>query len=287
MSRYLLIVVSVFFGVQASAQTSDSIFAVRKGKDFVIKYTSRANESVFMISKRFFTPQEKIESLSMVDGRKKLIPGTDLYIPLVANENFHSTKEPVGIENQQEVYYKVREKDNIALISLFAGVQKTDLISWNSLHGNTLVEGQPLFIGWVKVVPKDSINLRNGIAYPSKRTRAASVDTDKHAFGEMDSIYNVQTRNGTNTLQEKGTAVFFEKAGNNKIYYAFHSTSSPGTVIKIYNPGSGKTIYAKVLAPIPNTKLYANAIIGICNAAREALGVTDGKAWCELSYSPN
>lgn len=287
MSRYLLILLFLLPGMQATAQYHDSLFAVRKGKDLVIKYTSKPGESVLMLSRRFFTTQQKIESLSMVDGRKKLEPGTDLYIPLVTGINYHPNKEPVGIENQQEIYYHVKEKDNVALISLFAGMQKQDLIEWNSLHGNTLSEGQPLFIGWVNIVRRDSINLKNGIAYPSKRTRMPVSDTDKHAFGELDSLYDVQTRGGTNILTEKGTAVFFEKAGNNKIYYAFHNTSQPGTVIKVYNPGTGKTIFAKVLAPIPDTKLYANSIIGICSAAKEALGITDSKAWCELTYSPN
>ena len=287
MSRSLLLMFFALSGVSAFAQNTDSLFAVRKAKDLVIKYSSRPGESVSMISKRFFVPQQKIESLSMVDGRKKLVPGTDLYIPMVNNENFHATKDPVGIENQQEVYYKVKEGDNVALISLFAGMQKQDLISWNNLRGNTLAEGQPLFIGWLKIVAKDSINLANGIAYPSRRTHAAMHDTEKHAFGELDSLYNVQTRNGTSIISEKGTAVFFDKAGSNKIYYAFHNTSQPGTVIKVYNPGTGKTVYAKVLAAIPDTKLYANAIIGICSGAKEALGITDNKAWCELSYSPN
>ena len=60
-----------------------------------------------------------------------------------------------------------------------------------------------------------------------------------------------------------------------------------GTVIKITNPGSGKTIYVKVLDKIPDTKLYTNSIIGISNSAREALGVTDSKAWVEISYPVN
>jgi hypothetical protein len=159
---------------------------------------------------------------------------------------------------------------------------------WNTLHGNSLQEGQPLFIGWVKIVPKDSINLLNGVAYPNRCTRpATAVDTSKHAFGELDSLYNAQTRNGTNVISEKGTAVFFEKAGNSKIYYAFHNTTPRGAVIKVTNPGTGRTVYVKVLGPIPDTKLYANSVIGISSTAKDALGINDAKAWVELSYTPN
>ena len=57
--------------------------------------------------------------------------------------------------------------------------------------------------------------------------------------------------------------------------------------MKVFNPGTNKTIYVKILGPVPDTKLYANSIIGICDAAKEALGITDNKAWVELSYPAN
>ncbi len=289
MSRYLFVIVFSFLSLHCIAQEADSIFAVRKGPNLAIQYVLKPGENVGMIARRFYSTEEKIERLSMVDGRKKLAPGTELYIPMEVNKNYRSSREAVGIDHQQEIYYRVREKDDIGLIALLANATKQDLVLWNNLRGNRLAEGQPLFIGWIKIIPKDSINLQNGIAYPSKRPRATTTTTDttKHAFGELDSLYNVQTKNGTNVISEKGTAVFFEKAGNNKIFYAFHSTSQPGTVIKVFNPGTGKTIYAKVLARMPDTKLYANSVIGICSAAKEALGVVDSKAWCELTYSPN
>jgi LysM repeat protein len=286
MLKYSFLAIVTLFFQYAHAQETDSIYAVRKGPGLAIDYTSKPKESVNMIASRFYSSADKIESASMVDGKKKLPPGTTLTVPL-NKANFNAAREKSGMDNQQEIYYKVREKDNVALIALLAGIQKHDLITWNSLHGNSLQEGQALFIGWVKVVPKDSINLSNGIAYPSVKTNVVIKDTSTHSFGELDSLYNAQTSNGNNTITEKGTAVFFEKAGSNKIFYAFHSTSRRGAIIKIVNPGTGKMVYAKVLGPLPDTKLYANSIIGITSSAKEALGIAENKAWCELVYAPN
>jgi len=288
MSKYLLLFIFFISGVTSFAQQTDSIFAVRKGPNLAIRHVLKPGESIAMLAYRFYTAVDKIESMSEVDGRKKLAPGTVLLIPLTS-ENFLAAREAVGIENHEQVFYKVKEKDNIPLICIYLGIKKPDLILWNSLHGNTITEGQPLFVGWVKMIPQDSINIANGVAYPSHRRTAIveTTDTVKHAFGGLDSLYNVQTSNGRNTITEKGTAVFFEKTGKNNIYYAFHNTTPRGAIIKVTNPGTGKYIYAKVLGPIPDTKLYANSIIGICNAAKEMLGVTEEKAWCELSYSPN
>ena len=287
MSRLVICFLFLLLCFGASAQDMDSVFAVRKGKDLAVEYISKPGESINMIAERFYTPVEKIERMSMIDGRKKLLTGSSVFIP-VTTENFSGVKIAAGLDYKTQLYYKVKEQDNIALISMYAGIKKDELILWNSLKGNTLREGQPLFIGWIKIVPRDSINLENGIAYPSRRyNRIAAPDTAKHAFGELDSVYNVQTTNGTNTITEKGTAVFFDKTGKNDVCYAFHNTTQRGTIIKIMNPGTGKIVYAKVLGPIPETKLYANSIIGISSIAKDALGITDNKAWCELYYSPN
>ncbi len=286
MLRYLMLFIYSLIAVQSMAQNSDSLIANRKGAGLVITYRLKAGESVAMIANRFYAPQDKIESLSMVDGRKKLPVGTTLYIP-VSPENFTASKEKAGLQHQQELYFRVGERDDLALVSMYAGVKKQDIVLWNGMRGNSLKQGQAVFIGWLKIVQKDSITMADGIAYPSRKGRVVNNDTGRHAFGELDSLYNVQTRNGTNVLNEKGTAVFFEKGGSNKIYFAFHSTTPRGAIIKVTNPGTGKTIYAKVLGPVPDTKQYANAVIGISSAAKEALGITEDKAWCELTYFPN
>ena len=289
MLRYILFSILILASAGSMAQSSDSLFAMRKGSGLSIAYRLKKGESVSMIAARFHSPIEKIESNSQVDGRKKLPVGTTLYIPVVSGENFTASREAVGIDHQEPLYFKVGEKDNLALISLFAGVKKQDIVQWNTMKGNNLRQGDIVFIGWMKVIAKDSTSLADGIAYPTASGTAArtATDTSRHAYGELDSLYNAQTRNGTNTISEKGTAAFFEKAGSNKIFYAFHNTSPRGTVIKVYNPGSGKTIYVKVLSTIPETKEFANCIIGISNAAKEALGVTDTRTWCELTYTPN
>lgn len=283
--KYCFTIVLLSIGVLSYAQDVDSLFAVRKGPNLALRHFSKPGESISMLSKRFYESQEKIESLSGIDGRRKLETGTMLFIPM-SKENFMAAREPVGVDHREPVYYRVGERDDLALISMYAGARKQDIILWNTLKGVKLAEGQVLFIGWMKMVPRDSINMANGLAWPTMRRKAAPSDTSKHAFGELDSLYNIQTKDGTNVLTEKGTAVFFEKAGKNNIYYAFHNTSQRNAIIKVTNPGTGKVIYAKVLGPIPDTKLYANCIIGISSGAKEALGVTDTKAWCELSYSP-
>ena len=72
-----------------------------------------------------------------------------------------------------------------------------------------------------------------------------------------------------------------------EMYFALHGTAPKGTIIKVYNPGTDKQVFVKVIGTLPGTKQYYNSIIGIAGGAKDVLGVTDEKAWCELKYAPN
>lgn len=274
----------------ALAQEADSLFAVRRGNKWAVKYEMKKGENLAMLAQRFYVNERDFDFLPDYDRNKKLTPGTTVFIP-VTSPNYSLSKPGVlDSKDMHELYYHVAAKDDIGLIATYAGVTKTTIRTWNNLHGNTLTEDEVLFIGWLKMIGRDTTeNPLRASAYPAVPKKAvAGTDTSKlRNIGGLDTVYNRQTNNGQNVLTEKGTAVFFEKAGKLGAYQAFHNTTPRGTIIKVYNPGTGKTIYAKVLGAVPDTKLYANSIIGISDAAKEALGITESKAWVELSYPAN
>ena len=273
------------FCLDVKSQTTDTLFAIRKETIWAIKYTVKPRETVHMLALRFYISNEELEFANEYEIIKKLAPGSVINIP-VTKANYFINKQSMDNSNLRELYYHVGPKDDIGIISTYAGVTKVDMRKWNGLKGNTLTIGQVLFIGWVKVMALDSMYPASFLAYPSAK-RVSVADTVKHSSGGLDEAYYRQTNNGMNVLTEKGTAVFFDKSVKNNVYVAFHNATPRGTIIKVFNPGNGKFIYARVLGPLPDTKLYANSIIGISSAAKEELGVTDNKAWCELSYAAN
>jgi len=284
MIRSVLLILCLAAGSSCLAQ-DDSLFAIRKDGNWVLKYEMKQGEYVRMLALRFTVSEGSILNINDPESIKKLGPGASLFIPLNADNNYFTTKEPLAY--MRELYYRVVPKDDIALVSMYTGVTKSQMRTWNNLKGNTILPGQVMFIGWVKMIAKDTASPTYILAYPSAKRRHASVDTVKPVVpGGLDTTYARQTNNGTNVLTEKGTAVFFERAGKSNVCIAFHNTAVRGTIIKVYNPGNGKVIYARVLGPIPNTKQYANSIVGLSAQGKEALGVTDSKTWCELSYSP-
>ncbi len=289
MLRYLSIFLLCMLSFGAMAQDADSILAVRRGPRWAVKYEIKKGESVHMLAHRFYVNEKDIEFDPDFDKTKKVMPGTVIYIPVISQNYSQSKPSVLDSRDMHELYYHVGLHDDIGIISTYSGVTKSTMRMWNNLHGNTLLEGQPLFIGWLKMIGRDTTDnpLRES-AYATVQKAVVAADTAKQRIpGGLDTVYNRQTNNGLNVLTEKGTAVFFEKAGKLGAYQAFHNATPRGTIIKVFNPGSGKTIYVKVLGPVPDTKLYANSIIGICDAAKDALGITDSKAWVELSYPVN
>ena len=104
--------------------------------------------------------------------------------------------------------------------------------------------------------------------------------------GVFKSDFDQQVRSGVLT-SEIGVAGLFKSTSGwtDGKYYCLHNGSTPGTIVKITNTASGKTVYAKVLDQIPDIKQNTGLLIRISNAAAEELGVGEDKFDCSLSYS--
>jgi murein DD-endopeptidase MepM/ murein hydrolase activator NlpD len=112
-------------------------------------------------------------------------------------------------------------------------------------------------------------------------------DTSKFKTSDAEITYMKQTQNETKLQTEKGPVVFFDMIGgkSGNVFLGFHSNVPRGTIIKVYNPGTGKAVFVKILGALPETKQYYNSIMGISSDAKEALGIKETRLWCELSFA--
>jgi LysM repeat protein len=120
---------------------------------------------------------------------------------------------------------------------------------------------------------------------PLKKT-ATPVGRKDFKGGVFKSDYEKQTRDKDVTSETGYAAVFKSTSGwEDGKYYCLHNTSSPGTIVKITNDATGKSIYAKVLDTIPDIDQNTGLLVRISNAGAEELGAGDTKFVCSLSYS--
>ncbi len=100
----------------------------------------------------------------------------------------------------------------------------------------------------------------------------------------MEKEWDAQTVDGTNLRTEKATAGFYQTTPQAGIY-AFYTDAPRGKVLRIRNVNNDSVTFVKVIGPLPQRRVFKGCSLGLSNEAKEALGVRDNKAMCEVSYA--
>lgn len=288
--RTSFLVCFLFLSAISSFAQEDSLFVSVRDSTWVFSHKTVPGESVFIVAKRYNVPPAILADVNGLNFQDGLPANTLVYIPL---SSFNLTgKEPVVPTAARKIYRRVSAKDDLVRLSKYAMVLPVALKQWNNLKDNTIAPGQVLFVGWVRYDATQTpfSNSAGSSGIDNSETVIQITKPVIDTLTDDEKAYLQQTDSGRNVIEEKGGVVFFNSTGKVKssdTYFAFHATAPRGTMIKVHNPGTGLTIYVKVLGPLPATKQYVNSIMGIGSVAKEALGVTENKAWCELQYAGN
>ena len=132
--------------------------------------------------------------------------------------------------------------------------------------------------------PKKEENITDvkEVTLPAKDTIKAQVIPNGGAFN---SLYEEQAKNKTEVKESGSSGVFKTTSGwQDGKYYCFNNNAPQGTIIKVTNNATGKSIYAKVLDILPDIKQNEGLILQLSNAAAEQLGVSGNRFDCSLSY---
>jgi LysM repeat protein len=98
--------------------------------------------------------------------------------------------------------------------------------------------------------------------------------------------YEKQGKDGTPKNEFGAAAIFKSTSGwEDGKYYCLHNSAAPGTIIKVTNTTTGKSIYAKVLDLIPDISQNNGLLIRLSNAAGAELGAGDGRFDCSVNFS--
>ncbi|MEO8821110.1 MAG: hypothetical protein ABI374_09730, partial [Ginsengibacter sp.] len=122
---------------------------------------------------------------------------------------------------------------------------------------------------------------------PTASSSSVAVNNST-AFGKgyFKNLYEQQTANQAPIDKSGSGAVFKSTSGwQDGKYYCFCNDAAAGTVLKITNNATGKSVYAKVLDVIPDISQNEGLITVVSNAAADALGAGDSKFDCIVSFS--
>ena len=111
-----------------------------------------------------------------------------------------------------------------------------------------------------------------------------SILTSNTITESKGSYFKTQYEEGNKSLSGNA-GVFKSTSGwSDGKYYALVNNVAVGTIVRINNPVSGKTVFAKVLGNLPDMKESVGLIARISDAAAADLNAAGGKFSVEMKY---
>jgi peptidoglycan endopeptidase LytF len=164
-----------------------------------------------------------------------------------------------------ETMYSIASKYNLTLDQLKAK---------NNLTSNSLYVGQKLLINGQYPV--------NG----AHSTAPYAINSDTAESVKNPSLRLPPSRYGLSQMDEKGTGVWIiDPDLDSSKMLVLHRTAPIGTIMKITNPMSNRSTFAKVVGKFTENESTKDVIIVMTKAVADALGALDKRFLCNLTYS--
>ena len=265
----------------------DSIAVENLNGNKNIVHKVEAKESYYSIARKYnVSPQTIIQ----FNNNKSLQIGTIIRVPTERPFSEPKANKPEPITSTDEpaklavVDYRVGPREYLIAIARKFNTTVEDLKALNNLTSNTLAVGQ------IIKVPYGTASQE--LAPPP----AAPIDTPKvegrRQSTQIDSSRNVSDRlklppgtYGLTEVNERGVAIWIadENLDGTKML-ALHQTAPIGTVVKITNPMTGKSTFAKVVGKFTQNESTKDTMIVITKAAAELIGALDKRFQVTLVY---
>jgi LysM repeat protein len=180
--------------------------------------------------------------------------------------------------------YKVSAGETLYSIAKRFNTTVEDIVKLNNLPSSNAAAGQLLKIKLNSATPPPPvvpvappiIAERDGVVYNNAQDSMNAVKFGANKFGLFEKA-------------EKGIAVSMVEEGldpSKKL--ALHRSAPIGTVIKITNPMTGKTTFAKVVGRFTDSESTKDAIIVVTKNVSDSIGALDKRVQVNISYgSPN
>ncbi len=214
----------------------------------------------------------------------------------------------VTTKNAKPVYHTVAKKETLYSISMMHNkVPIADIRKWNNLTGDALSEGTRLIVGYSgtaavaqpktvivntppqKEIKEEKVEPVQPTPPPVKKVEPVVTAPGRAANfngGVFKKDFELQAKEKTSAFETGEGGVFKSTSGwQDGKYYCLHNTAAPGTILKITNSATGRSVYAKVLDLIPDIKQNNGLLVRLSNAAADALGAAENKFDCSINYS--
>lgn len=313
MKRFILLYLCIPF--LAGAQ--DRLHVQGSAGNLYLIHKTAPKENYYSIGRIYNISPKEIAPYNKLLLESGLSLGQEIKIPL--KDNFSQSASLASDEVAIPIYHKTTTKETLSALSRqYNGVTGASLKAWNNLKTDALTPGQDIIIGYLKVKKGLSPLSSNAALIPANNEEIKSVvktsvkpETKPEIPEEKEYVKPVIVSEKTKTIpvtttvssgnvkegafksmyistgkEEKGRVGLFKSTsgwGDGK-YYCLHNTAPQGSVIKITNSLTGRSVYAKVLDVMPDLRQNTGMALRLSNSAAEALGAGANDLDCIINY---
>jgi hypothetical protein len=190
--------------------------------------------------------------------------------------------------NASFITYNVKAGETLYRIALNHNMNYNDLVKFNGLKSSNVQAGQiikiPINSTFVSNEVKEQVKTDSAnVNASNNHTNTNEISSTKTEI-DHPNTYSYQENNGTVT--EQGVATWLMEPSISKIdkFYALHRTASMGTIIKVKNPMTNRSVFVKVVGILPDTGDNHDVLIKMTQSAARRLGILDSRFRVEISY---
>lgn len=270
---------------KAAATSLDSIGVKYENGNKIIIHQLEAKETYYGLSRHYKIP---VKQIIAANKNKSLKVGDTVRIPMgthgstaesntSTNETQRPSSQPALLAQGEYTAYKVGKGETLFTISKRFIISVESIRRANGLTGDSLKAGQILKIPNKELPP------------PPARMSEIIVPDTAGTDVKKETVEIPANRYGIREMTEKGIGVWIDDLNQESgSMLALHKTAPIGTVIKITNPMTNRTTFAKVVGKFADTAETQNAIIVISKSAASLIGVLDRRFQVEIAYgAPN
>ncbi|QIL41485.1 LysM peptidoglycan-binding domain-containing protein [Pedobacter sp. HDW13] len=256
-----------------------------KSADAAGTHTVLRNETIFTIAKQYGVTAYQIRKLNdlpdnaIAIGQVLKVPGgiiADVQVPKEKQaENTRTKEKEVQAAKEESFIHTVATGENIFSIAKKYNLTAYQIRTANKLDDNNIKVDQKLIIP--KPPQPKSVN---DASKEDQQNEPDSTMVKDPKLRRDPSVY------GLSQIEEKGTAVWIaDQDLDGTKMLVLHRTAPVGRVIKITNPMTNRTTFAKVVGKFTENESTKDVIIVMTKAVADSLGALDKRFFCNLTYS--
>ncbi len=226
---------------------------------------------------------KKVDSNNQIQQKKSEVPG----------DKSTAKKKNDQKSNANVITYKVQLGETLYRIALNHNMNYNDLAKFNGLKSTSVQAGQTIKIPINTLVSNeveaqdkaDSVNIN---VNANDNSSSSSNVNGNHSTAkneiEHHNAYSYHESNGNITEQGVATWIMESSISKNEKFYALHRSAPMGTIIKVNNPMSNRSVFVKVVGVLPDTGDNHDVLIKITQSAARRIGIFESRFRVEISY---